>query len=286
MIKKTIIKISAAAAMICGMCTAGMNAGAATIEEVAETARRLGFPESVVQQGMNEYYADPDLYTPDVLDDAIDYLYSYEAEIKAQLGITGSPANPETTTQEQKVTEPTSSGQTETPSQNTSQTQGNTGITAPTEQNSSNTAGVPNEPDEKEFINMTLDEKREYISTLTPEEQQKFFNTLTAEELKSIVKQLPTDDKAEVIDTFVKAGDAMGIKITVEEISDENISMSMRNNNGELIDVASVGMIIEDTGYDYSNLFALSGAFILAAACGLWLVLRKCFRREETGAEK
>jgi hypothetical protein len=127
---------------------------------------------------------------------------------------------------------------------------------------------------------MTLEEKRDYVSTLTTEQQQQFFSSLSAEELKSIVNQLPADDKVNVVDTFVQAGEAMGIKVTVDSINDEGISMSMRNDDGELIDVAAVGVMVENTGYDYRGIFAVSGTLILAAAGCLWLVIKKCFGKE------
>ena len=272
MIKKFLLNISTAVISACTVCACAINAGAATIDDVAATARRLGFPESVIQQGYNQYYEDPELYTSDVLDDAISYLYTYEKDLKAQLGIVDAPSEPETSQPE--VNEPTTSetnkpGQ-EKPSEPQSTTSGSAAISPE----------IPNKPSDDEFTNMTLDEKRDYIASLTPQQQQQFFNSLSADALKSIVKQLPTDDKAGVANSFVKAGEAMGIKVTVDKISDDGISMSMRNNNGELIDVASVGVIVENTGYDYRGIFALSASLILAAAGALWMVIRKCFRRE------
>jgi len=272
MIKKFLLNIRTAVISACTVCACAINAVAATIDDVAATARRLGFPESVIQQGYNQYYEDPELYTSDVLDDAISYLYTYEKDLKAQLGIVDAPSEPETSQPE--VNEPTTSetnkpGQ-EKPSEPQSTTSGSAAISPE----------IPNKPSDDEFTNMTLDEKRDYIASLTPQQQQQFFNSLSADALKSIVKQLPTDDKAGVANSFVKAGEAMGIKVTVDKISDDGISMSMRNNNGELIDVASVGVIVENTGYDYRGIFALSASLILAAAGALWMVIRKCFRRE------
>lgn len=303
MIKKKLTVLFTAA--LCGACITGMNAGAATIDEVAATARSLGFPESVVQQGINEYNADPDFYTADVLDEAISYLYSYEAELKTQLGITDVPDKPaddpsvegNNSTTEPPAQNNTSSPQTptvsggttgNTVSGNNSSTSGGSSspsVSVPSGSGSTS-ADIPNKPEQNAFINMTLEEKREYVSTLTPEQQQIFFSLLTPEELKSIVKQLPSGDKAEVVDTFVKAGEAMGVQITVDEFSDDSISMSMRNNDGDLIDVASIGIIIEDTGYDYRLHFAAAGILIFAAAGGIWLVKKKCFSEEESGAER
>lgn len=270
MIKKFLSGICAASLMTAGIIMSGLASNAATIDEVAETARKLGFPENAIQQGLNQYYEDPDLYTDDVLDDAIAYLYEYESDLKAQLGITDT------------TSDGTSSS--DTTEQHTDSTSDSTeSQTTNTFSEDSTTSGSTTDSefiDESDFNEMTLDEKREYISTLSTEDQQTFFNSLSADTLKNIVKQLPTDDKAEVLDTFVKAGEAMGIYVTVDEMNDESISMSMKNSSGELIDVASVGVIIEDTGYDYRGIFLVSGTLIITAIGILWLLLRKCFKKE------
>lgn len=289
MLKKSLITL--VSCLLCAASATAVSASATTIDDVVETARRLGFPESIVQQGYNQYYADPDMYTEDDLDYAITYLYEYEAEIKSQLGITDVPTEPETPATD--PTESTTSNEqqtTDTGSQNSGNNGNNSGSSSSgnsgTENNSSSTA--IDRISEEEFLSMTLEEKREYISTLSPEEQQIFFSTLSPEELKNIVKQLPTDDKVEVMDTFVKAGESMGVKVTVNEITDDTISMTVKNPQGELLDVAAVGVIVEDTGYDYTGLFAFSGFLVLAAGGALWLVIRKCFGRngEEAGNEQ
>ncbi|MCD7891025.1 MAG: hypothetical protein LUG26_04440 [Ruminococcus sp.] len=270
MIKKFLSGICAASLMTAGIIMSGLASNAATIDEVAETARKLGFPENAIQQGLNQYYEDPDLYTDDVLDDAIAYLYEYESDLKAQLGITDT------------TSDGTSSS--DTTEQHTDSTSDSTeSQTTNTFSEDSTTSGSTTDSefiDESDFNEMTLEEKREYISTLSTEDQQTFFNSLSADTLKNIVKQLPTDDKAEVLDTFVKAGEAMGIYVTVDEMNDESISMSMKNSSGELIDVASVGVIIEDTGYDYRGIFLVSGTLIITAIGILGLLLRKCFKKE------
>jgi len=135
---------------------------------------------------------------------------------------------------------------------------------------------------QKDFINMTLEEKLAYVASLPEDERQAFMHSLSAEELKSIVKQLPVDDKAVIVDKFVEVGESMGVEVTVDEISDENVSMLMKNEKGELIDIATVGVIVDDTGYDYRLIYSICGACIIAAAGGIWLVIRKCFNKNET----
>lgn len=262
---------SAAAVSVCGICLTAFNSHAASIDDVASVARSLGFPESYIQQGYNQYYENPDKYTPEVLDSAISQLYGYEEQLKEQLGISGGNVPTTAPAATEAPTEFSGTNSTQ-PSQET------TTATAANE-TTSNNISVSDRPDKKDFINMTLEEKRAYIATLSPEEQQAFFSTLSPEELKSIVKQLPSNDKLDVVDSFVKAGDAMGIKVTVDDINGNDIKMSMRNENGELIDVASVGVVVENTGHNYTKLYSISAAMILSAFGGLGLVIKKCFRK-------
>ena len=54
---------------------------AATVDDVASVARSLGVSESVIQQGYNEYYKNPDKYTSQDFDNAISCLYLYEEDL-------------------------------------------------------------------------------------------------------------------------------------------------------------------------------------------------------------
>lgn len=250
MIRKMMIKLAATATIIFSVCAAGVTAHAeTTVDDVAETARKYGLPESLIQQGYNEYYADPDTYNSDDFDYAIDYIEKYHQDILDKFNPTTS--NPNEESKEQTTT-----------------TTGN--------------SGSEDRISESEFINMTLEQKQDYVGSLPQEQQEAFLNSLSPDELKSIVKQLPTDDKVVVMDSFVKAGEAMGVKVTIDELSDDTISMTMRNKNGELIDVASIGVIVEDTGYDHRRLISLSAVLIFAAIGGIWLIVRKCFINKKT----
>ena len=132
---------------------------------------------------------------------------------------------------------------------------------------------------------MTLEEKQNYVASLSPEDQTAFLNSLSPDELKSVVKQLPTDEKASVLDNFAKASSSLGVNVTVDEISNDSVSISMRNNKGELVDVASLGVIVEETGYDYRPVYLIAAAMLLAAAGGIWLVLRRFFINDKKEAE-
>lgn len=295
MIKKLFIKMGIAAAAVCAVCATGISALATTIDDVAATARRYGIPDSFIQQGLNEYYEDPSLYTSADFDGYIEYIEAYHQEILNKLMPNSDNSDNKQPTVTQPVsptddTTPTDVSQT-SPSDTTTQPPastdngGNTPSGNSGSKGSSNSGSTANRIPESDFIDMTLDEKQDYISSLPEDQQQDFLNSLSADELKSIVKQLPMDDKADVIDSFVKAGDSLGVKVTVNEITEDTVSMIMRNKDGELIDIATVGVIVEDTGYDYRVLYSVSGAFILIAVSGIWLLIRKFSDKKETEVE-
>ena len=342
--KKLIANIAVSALTLSGVLASAFSANATTLDDVVETARKYGIPETMIQQGFSEYYKNPDMYNSQDFDNAIYYIENYhqsiidsfmgdvnteqttqpstESEEVTQLPSTNKGSaedsseassdineeniQPETGSSEGTVTDnPVQGGNTsgngnsnntqQTPTasagnsgNNSNNSSGNTNSSSNnTSSSNNNNSGNTNSGDrisQKDFINMTLEEKQAYVASLPEDERQAFMHSLSAEELKSIVKQLPVDDKAVIVDKFVEAGESMGIEVTVDEISDDNVSMIMKNEKGELIDIATVGVIVDDTGYDYRLIYSICGACIIAAAGGIWLVIRKCFAKD--GAEK
>ena len=68
------------------------SASAATPEEAAELARQYGYSEDMIQQGWNEYNANPELYPPEVIDSYMDQLRESGRQI-----VTEVPYDPEAT---------------------------------------------------------------------------------------------------------------------------------------------------------------------------------------------
>ncbi len=77
---------------------------------------------------------------------------------------------------------------------------------------------------------------------------------------------------------MVKFAETFDINVSVEEISDDNISLAMRNDEGELIGMANAGTLVEDTGYDRRGIFAVS-AVLVATASILMAVIYRYFKR-------
>lgn len=278
--KKKFIKTMIGAGAVAGMLACSVSAYAATVDDVARVARELGYSEDLVQQGYNQYYANPDKYTPEDFDAAI-------AELYRSMGIimTTAPQNPEPVT----VTTTTASGN--TTGENTSVPPENTepvpetpaqpevvgGITLSTSDGSEFTR-----ISEEEFIGMSYEDKMNYIRNFTPEQQQVILDNLSPEEHKSLLKQLPIEQKVEVANSMTNFAETFDLNVSVDEISDDNISLSMRNEEGELVGIANAGTLVEDTGYDRRGIMALSAGLIAVAGILLAAVAR-LFR---TGDEK
>jgi len=257
-------------------------AHATTVDDVAEVARHYGYSEDLIMQAYNKYYEDPELYTSEDFDTAIAELHKSGYNL-----ITTGPQNPDaftTTTSATTTAAPATdkNGSTVTTSSTVAPKQGgndkNGEITLTLSDGSTFTRMSV-----KDFIKLSYADKMAYISTFTPAQQQAIIDALTPEEYRSLLKGAPQDTKLNVIDELSKAADAMGMNITINEISDDSISVAMRNSSGELVGVANAGTIVEDTGYDRTELFITAGVLILSAAAGMAVLISKCFRKDSAG---
>lgn len=275
--RKRFIKTAAGACIIACVLSCSLTAYATTVDDVARVARELGYGEDLIQQGYNNYYAEPDKYTSENFDEAIAELYRASGVI-----FTTAPQNPQPsaeTTTTTTVTDNTESGTDAiVPPENITTPDVSGGITLQTGDGSEFTRISTDD-----FIKLSYDEKMNYIRSFTPEQQQVILDNLTPEERKSLMKQLPVEQKVEVVDSMVNVGETLGINVSVEELNEDNISLSMRNDEGELVGMVNAGTsLVEDTGYDRRGILALS-AGIIAVAGILLAAVAKCFR---TGEEK
>lgn len=265
--------------------TGVMSASAATIDDVARVAREMGISESYIQAGYNNYYKNPDKYTSEDFDNAIACLYLYgEDSEQAIMDYFGVSAPPATTTSTNSSTSPTTNTTTVAPTSPTENNNNNTGNsntgssngnTQQGSENSSRPIGVA------EFLKMTIDEKKAFINSLPDEEKAVFLSSLTKEERNSIIKSLPTDTKLDILSNFIDAGNSMGLNMQIEDIEGDKLSMSIRDDNGTLIDVSNVGVVVADTGYDYTLFTIISGIIVLAASFGLYVVFKKMSAEEK-----
>ena len=294
-----------AALMSTLLAAASFSASAATPEEAEAVARSMGVSEENIQAAWNRYYEDPDAYPPEIIDDMIEDLvaakdkivttaaYNPGAVVPALTQTTAaiqSDGGQETNGSEAAVT--TAAGTAGSGNTGSGNTGGNTG--------SDNSGGNTDNGEitltasdgtaftrvsRAAFIALSYDDKITYLSSFTPVQQEAFIADLSPEEYKSMMKQLPVDQKADVLDTLSGITDGLGLNMTVDSLTDNDVKISLRDENGELKAVAEAGKLVEDTGYDRRGLLAVCGGLLMLVFGGLAVMLTKCFGAEENADE-
>lgn len=260
-VKKTLAAFSAlAAASVLSLSAASVSA--ATKEDVIAAAYSAGFPETYVQQGMN--YLETNTYTPEQYDQMVAALLSYtgrtDEAIKQYLGDAYVPSASE----ESSSSEEQSSGASQESSGNTE----SSGSDTASSEGSSPDAGAA-APAEKTFSEMTESEKDEYISNLSQAEKNQ------------ILKDLDRDKQLEIINSMIDASSALGMNVSLDSLTKEKIEYSIRNNEGDVVDISSIGVIVDDTGIDYTLLYLVSAGVVLASAAGIYLIARSFGKEKE-----
>ena len=267
--KRIFAKALTAGAVVCALMSAPIYADAATPEEAAELARQYGYSEDLIQQGWNEYNANPELYPPEVID-----MYMEQLRESGNKIVTNVPYDPDATVPAAATqTHPTTT--TAAGTQTTPAVSDEITLTMPDGSTFTRISKAA-------FIALSYDEKQAYLATFTPEQQTVIIQNLSPEEYKSLLKQLPADKKMEVIDDMKKVTDDMNLTLTVDEVSDDNVVISMKNDKGELVAVSHAKDVVENTGYDRRGIIAAAGALLLTSLAGIYIVAKKCFGREDS----
>ncbi len=250
----------------CTIC-ANLSASAYTADDVAAKARAAGWPENVIQIGYNQWASGQ--YTQEQLDEAyasvMDYNEQTEEFVYNSLGMT-PPEHNETPQPEETTPPETTPNENATPNENVN----------PDSSSDANADFIP----ESDFINMTMEEKQEYVSSLEEDKKQEFVASLSPEARNSIIKQLPTQDKITIMQKYIDTADSMGMNVTVDEITDKDISVTVRNNDGVVIDKAEVGVVIDETGISHTKPFLFAGIGIFVSSVG-FIGLYEYIRRTE-----
>lgn len=293
MLKKFIYILTSAAACL-SLAAAPLSAKAATPEEAAALARSMGLPESLIQAGWNKYYENPELYPPELIDSYMATLRGMNQDMINQLltdngyapSAPAAPAPAVTTAAPQQTSEPTAT----TTAQSSAAAPENSGSSGNSDSYSGNTGSaddkitltLPNGStfdriSSKEFAAMTLDEKRAYIAGLTQEQKDAFLANMSPEDYKSLLKQLPLDNKAEIIDDMADVSSKFGLTLSVDELTNENIVLSMKDEDGKLVALSAVSDTVAATGYDRSGILALAAALASIGIAGTAVVVKKSF---------
>lgn len=265
--KKLTARIASAAAMlICGTAMP-FSASASSVEDVYDAMRRIGMPESMVQEAKLQYQntehdengmsINGNYFTYDVWADMVEiYEDDIWNEVGKQFNVSGEDIK------QAAAAEPV-------------QTQ-----EAPAENAAQDTATEPVKPavsvaPEKPFVNMTLDEKKEYVASLPEEERAGFIAGLSTTERNSVIKQMSTDSQANIASGFIQLGEQLGMHISVDQLDGNGINYSVRSSDGTLIDVSSVGTSVDDTGWNTTIPVLAGSAMILGAVGGLMMLVRR-----------
>ncbi|MDE5754264.1 MAG: hypothetical protein K2H89_06970 [Oscillospiraceae bacterium] len=273
--------ISAGILSACLLCSAGISASAYTADDVAQKAREAGWPEYLIQSGYNEWASGS--YTQEDLDEAYNGVMSYNEQTEEIIcnafGVEPQP-KPDPVVTDPAPTDPTNAPENPEPSV-TPDNSSNTGNPDSSADSGNSTPVIPDRVSSSDFINMTLDEKKDYVNSLADDQKDAFLASLSKEERNSIIKQLPTDQKVALMQTYIDTASSMGMNVAVDSITDQNISVTVRNNEGVIIDKAGVGIVIDETGISHTKPLVFAGLGILTAAAGFVLLYWYSKKTEE-----
>ncbi|MBP1568136.1 MAG: hypothetical protein J6U36_05790, partial [Oscillospiraceae bacterium] len=59
------------------------------------------------------------------------------------------------------------------------------------------------------------------------------------------------------------------------------IEYSIRDDKGSVVDISSIGVIVDDTGIDYTALYLTAAGVVLASAAGI-IIMSRSARGEKT----
>lgn len=248
-LKKTAAVLAAAITAAFPLC-GNMTASATTVGDVIAAAYAAGWPDWMVQQAINTYSGGN--YTSDQCDQAISMIYQYDEEaakkIEEQYGIKAPTAS------------------TTAPSDNKDTT--------------TTTTVTTNRKSDDKFINGSLEDKKNYLNSMSDKEKQDFINSMTPSERNSVLKLLSAEDKAELLANFMDVGKEFGINFNIDELSGDNLVVSAVDENGKLVNVTSMSVTVDPTGYSYTVPVVVSGAMLLLSVGGIALITRSKKNRE------
>ena len=259
-IRKRLLAVLPAA--VCAVCCLTMHAAAeGSIEDVYAAMRRIGMPETMIQNAKNQYETVPHdengmeikgQYLP--YDVWAEMVILQEDEIWNKVGEQFGVSGPEIRKAMQTTAPPAAQSADPEPTK---------------------TEPVTYPEPEKPFINMTLEEKQAYVAALPEDQRAAFLASLSTSERNSIIKQMDTGSKADIASSFISLGEQLGMHISVDQLGEDGISYSVRDGEGDLIDSTSVGASVDETGWNMTvPVFGSCGVILLAVGGLTWISLR------------
>ncbi|MDO5560577.1 MAG: hypothetical protein Q4F95_13435 [Oscillospiraceae bacterium] len=219
-----------------------LKVSAATKDDVISATMGTNLPKETIQQGIN--YLNTKEFTSEQYDQMLAEIQKYtqdqDKNIQDELENKNPPAEDSSS----------SAGQDSTAEQG-----GTTDSSSAGSGDSSQSSDSIVSEKVDDFMNMTQAEKEEYINNLTPQQKNE------------IIKNMDKDKQMEIVNGIISVGEQFGMHITVDDFQDNTLTYSVRDSEGKVVDISSVGVIVDDTGLDYSKLILGSAAVILLS-CG------------------
>ena len=241
--------------LLLGAGVGSMTVSATTVDDVIAHAYAVGMPESEIQHYIN--LGSGGTYSSEACDMAIAKLdemaHQWDNAVKDVIDQGTTTAGGDSTTQ----TTTTAAG------------------------NAAGAQTTTKAPTEQEFINMSLDEKVNYVNSLPSDQRTKFIDNMSNDVRNSFLKQMDTSKQLEIVSSMLDVGDAFGLNYSVDSISDGALAISARDADGNLVSVSTFGDTVEATGIPYTVPVLVGGGAILLAAAGLGVVLASFLSRSK-----
>lgn len=269
-LKKAIQSVAATVAIGAALAATPMTANAYNINDVAQALRNACVPESQIQQMLNVYqYCEKDengIYYGD-------YYYRYDEIVWTIEGF-GDSINDVI----DQYMDTAIAMQQQIMASATATTTTTTGTGSGGGSTTTTTTVKP----PKSFELMTMDEKIAYLAALPDAERKEFMANLSIDEKQSILAQMSTDNQAAVLDQMTQILKELGFHMSVDNMQQGQIDVSVRDENGNLIDSSPMGVIVEDTGWNLAGWFALASVLVLISVGGIgYMVYRSSKVTEE-----
>ncbi len=276
--------MTAVLAACCLIYTGGisLSASAYTADDVAAKARQAGWPETLIQMGYNEWSSGD--YTQEKLDTAYGKVQEYNSQTK-ELICNYLGVDPEEIDDPEEKADSTAPENKENLDSSDSE-ENNTNVTenstpAPVETVTKKDGTTEQRIESSDFIKMTFEEKIDYVNQLDETSKNEFVGSLSKEEKNSMLKQMPMEDKMALVESYIDTADSMGLNVSVDSLTEENISLTIRNQEGRVVDKAAVGIVVDETGISHTKPLLLSLFGILTAVFGFVGLYRYIRRTEE-----
>ena len=293
--KKTIRSLAAAAALTGVLCFSAAGTLTAhaegSVQDVYAAMRRIGMPEGMINQAKNTYEGHPEMHDANGMTINGQYAsYTEWAEmvivmentiwrkIAEQYGVEPSKIKEYVNNQYAGTTASSAKQTTTTAASSKSGVQSSSVTTVTTPETS---ASSTERPSDMNFIKMSAEEKKAYLQKMAEDERAKFLADMTTAERNSILKQMSTEDKADIMSQFADIGKQMGMNVTVDKIDGNDISYSVRDADGNLIDSSTIGTRTDDTGWDLTVPVLISVSAVLLSAGGIIWMSRSMTKRKE-----